>query len=84
MQLRYFNYALSLFLGAGALAPDPLPTNVPSANHKIAGMGAPNNLSPELIETIVAQGANALENPNALITFYGRQQRADGSHHCRE
>ena len=71
MQLRYANYALSLFLWAGALGADPLLTNVPSANHKIPGMAAPNILSPELIETIVAQGSNALENPSALITFYG-------------
>jgi hypothetical protein len=70
MQLRYVNYALFLFMGAGAFAADPLPTNVPSANHKTPGMAVPNVLSPELIETIVAQGANALENPSSLITFY--------------
>jgi hypothetical protein len=58
-------------LAAGAFAADPLPTNVPSANHRIAGMAAPNNLSPELFESIVAQGSNALENPSALVTFYG-------------
>jgi hypothetical protein len=38
MQLRYVHYALFLFLGTGAFAADPLPTNVPSANHKIVGM----------------------------------------------
>src|SRR5215468_5044140 len=38
-------------------------TSVPAANPKAAGFAAPNVLSPELIETIVAQGSNLLENP---------------------
>ena len=71
MQLRYTHYALPLLLAARAFAADPLPTNVPSANPKIAGMAAPNVLSPELFETPVAQGSNALENPTASVTFYG-------------
>ena len=71
MQLRYTHYVLPLFLATRAFAADPIPTNVPSANHKIPGMAAPNVLSPELIETPVAQGSNALENPSALVTFYG-------------
>src|SRR5258708_33768015 len=71
MKLRYTDYFLFLFLGAAAFAADPLPTNVVNPNHKIPGMTAPNILSPELIGTIVAQGSNALENPSALITFYG-------------
>jgi hypothetical protein len=71
MRLRYTNYSLMLLLVAKAFAADLLPTNVPSANHKIPGMAAPNSLSPELIETIVAQGSDALENPTPLIAFYG-------------
>ena len=71
MQLRYTARVLPFLLAAGAFAADPLPTNVPSANHRIAGMAAPNNLSPELFESIAAQGSNALENPSALVTFYG-------------
>jgi len=71
MQLRYTYYVLPLFLAAGAFAADPLPTNVPSANPKVPGTVYPNVLSPELFETIVAQGANALENPSATVTFYG-------------
>src|SRR5262245_52455843 len=46
-------------------------TNVPAANPKSAGFVAPNILSPELIETIVAQGAMKLENPSVLTSFYG-------------
>src|SRR5215470_7043045 len=46
-------------------------TPVASANPKIAGTPQPNVLSPELIETIVAQGSNALENPSTLTSFYG-------------
>src|ERR1700693_6282821 len=71
MQFRYSVRVLPLLLAAGAFAADPVPTNVPSANSKIPGMTTPNILSPELFETIVAQGANALENPSALVTFYG-------------
>src|SRR5678810_444018 len=71
MQFRYSARVFPFLLAAGAFAADPLPTNVPSANHRIAGMAAPNNLSPELFESIVAQGSNALENPSALVTFYG-------------
>ena len=46
-------------------------THVASANTKTVGVPAPNVLSPELIETIVAQGATPLENPSALTSFYG-------------
>ncbi|HJZ65314.1 MAG TPA: hypothetical protein VKD70_13410 [Candidatus Acidoferrum sp.] len=46
-------------------------TPVVSANHKTVGIAVPNVLSPELIETIVAQGSNRLENPSELTSFYG-------------
>jgi len=46
-------------------------TPVPSANTKVVGTPRPNVLSPELIETIVAQGSTPLENPSALTSFYG-------------
>jgi hypothetical protein len=46
-------------------------TPVVSANTKAPGIPVPNILSPELIETIVAQGSNVLENPSALTSYYG-------------
>jgi len=46
-------------------------TPVGSANPKIVGSPQPNILSPELIETIVAQGSNVLENPSTLTSYYG-------------
>lgn len=46
-------------------------TPVPAANPKTAGQSFPNVLSPELYETIVAQGSNKLENPSALTSYYG-------------
>jgi hypothetical protein len=46
-------------------------TPVPSANPKAPGFAAPSVLSPELIETIVAQGSLKLENPSALTSYYG-------------
>jgi hypothetical protein len=70
MQIHYSARVLSLLLAVGAFGAD-VPTNVPSANAKVPGVVTPNVLSPELFETIVAQGANALENPSALVTFYG-------------
>jgi hypothetical protein len=50
-------------------------TSLP-ANPKMAGLTVPNGLSPELIETAVAQGANRLENGTADIPFFG--YRGDG------
>jgi len=46
-------------------------TPVASANGKTAGFAPPNVLSPELIETAVAQGSTELENPASLTSFYG-------------
>lgn len=46
-------------------------THVPSANPKVEGMAAPNILSPELIETVVAQGSMHLENASGLTSYYG-------------
>ena len=71
MRLFHLAYILFLFLAVSAFGDEPVPTNVPSANHKTPGIPAPNILSPELIESPVAQGSNALENPSPLITFYG-------------
>ena len=54
--------------------------NVVSANPRVVGMSSPNILSPQLIESAVAQGSFALENPQtvtlsdgttATAAFYG-------------
>ena len=47
-------------------------TQVP-AQPKVVGVASPNYLSPELIETVVAQGSWVLENPSAdgVIRYYG-------------
>ena len=34
-------------------------------------MASPNGLSPELSESIVAQGSQPLENPSGTIAYYG-------------
>jgi hypothetical protein len=49
----------------------PTLTPVPSANPRVTGTASPNILSPQLIETPVAQGSNKLENPSTLTSFYG-------------
>jgi hypothetical protein len=50
--------------------------NVASANPKVVGVSSPNILSPELIESPVAQGSHVVENPVTLadgtsVTNYG-------------
>ena len=40
--------------------------NVASANPKVVGMSSPNILSPQLIESPVAQGSFAVENPQTV------------------
>jgi len=58
-----------MLAAVGAYAADL--TAVPTAQPKVAGDTAPNVLSPELAEKIVAQGATPLENPSADFPFYG-------------
>ncbi len=57
---------------AGATSPSgPTLTGVPSANARSAGYAPASMLSPELSQTVVAQGATKLENPSALTSYYG-------------
>ncbi len=56
--------------GAASLASGSL-TSVPAANPKQAGFTEPNVLSPELTESIVAQGSTRLENGTAQVPYYG-------------
>ena len=53
-------------------------SNVPAANPATAGFIAPNILSQELEQIVWANGATKLENPTALIGFYGYNN--DGLH----
>src|SRR3954447_3313980 len=57
---------------ASAQPPDaPSLTGVPSANTRSPGFAPATVLSPELSQTVVAQGATKLENPTAAIAYYG-------------
>jgi len=62
---------------AAAIATASLPSSicaqshVPTANGRVTGSSAPNVLSPELLETIVAQGNMKLENTSTLTSYYG-------------
>src|SRR5262245_40568575 len=60
---------LAVTLGAGAVHAQLTP--VANANPKMVGFAAPNVLSPELVELIVAQGSIPLENGTAQIPYYG-------------
>jgi hypothetical protein len=57
---------------AGATPPSgPTLTGVPNANTRSPGYAPASVLSPELSQTVVAQGATKLENPSALTSYYG-------------
>jgi hypothetical protein len=59
---------------AGAVASPPSwpsLTSVPSANTRSDGYAPASKLSPELSQTVVAQGATQLENPSLLTSYYG-------------
>jgi hypothetical protein len=49
----------------------PRLTNVPTANTKSDGYAPASVLSPELSQTVVAQGSTKLENPSTLTSYYG-------------
>jgi hypothetical protein len=46
-------------------------TNVPSPNEKATGYAPSNVLSRELREHVVAEGSDAVENPQGIVTNYG-------------
>src|SRR5690242_16443131 len=75
---------LSALLGAAAAAsggfaavvaatPPSRPdlTGVPSANTRSDGYAPASVLSPELSQTVVAQGSTRVENPSSLSSYYG-------------
>jgi len=76
---KWPTYVLTALTATMAFAAGPVtPTHVPNANPKAAGLSSPNVLSPELIETPVAQGSIKLENPSdpcgasqKTISYYG-------------
>jgi hypothetical protein len=63
----------AVLVASGAASPisGPSLTNVPNANTKSNGYAPPSVLSPELRQTIVAQGAMKVENPSTAISYYG-------------
>jgi len=54
-----------------ALAAPLALTGVPEANPRVANSNAPSVLSPDLLQTTVAEGSVPLENPTGLFKFYG-------------
>jgi hypothetical protein len=61
------------FVAVGSAAPpsSPVLTGVPTANTKSDGFAPTSKLSPELSQSVVAQGATKLENPSTLTSYYG-------------
>jgi hypothetical protein len=61
-----------LAIAAGASPPtSPSLTGVPGANTRSSGYAPASALSPELSQTVVAQGSTKLENPSTLTSYYG-------------
>ena len=65
--------AVAIFVTGGTASPPQEPdlSNVQTANTRAVGYAPASKLSKELVQTAVAQGATQLENPTALISFYG-------------
>jgi hypothetical protein len=64
--------AVSTAAVASAQPPSaPVLTGLSSANTRSPGYAPASRLSPELSQTVVAQGAMRLENPTAQIGYYG-------------
>jgi len=69
--LKRLTLSMLALTAAAPVCADTVLTDVPNANSKTPGMVAPNVLSPELDQRLVATGSMALENPTALLGWYG-------------
>jgi len=58
-------------IGLASEPDSPALTSVPTANTKSDGYAPASRLSPELRQSVVAQGSTKLENPSALTSYYG-------------
>ena len=65
--------AVAVFVTGVTASPPQEPdlSNVQTANTRAVGYAPASKLSKELVQTAVAQGSTQLENPTALIGFYG-------------
>jgi len=63
--------AIFAAIGGATLPGGPTLTAVPSANTRSDGYAPASRLSPELSQTVVAQGATRMENGSALTSYYG-------------
>ncbi len=63
--------AAAALYAAVSIAGPPNLTGVPSANTKSTGYAPASVLSPELQQTVVAQGSTRVENPTAAVSYYG-------------
>jgi hypothetical protein len=58
-------------VGLASTAHGPFLTAVPTANVKAVGYSPASKLSPQLRQVVVAQGSTKVENPSALVSYYG-------------
>ncbi len=60
-----------VFAASGIASPDPSLTGVSHANTRSDGYAPASKLSPQLSQTVIAQGSTPLENTSALTSYYG-------------
>jgi hypothetical protein len=58
-------------VGLASTPHGPFLTGVPTANAKSVGYSPATKLSPQLRQVVVAQGSTKVENPSALVSYYG-------------
>jgi hypothetical protein len=58
-------------VGLASTPHGPFLTGVPTANSKSDGYSPASKLSPQLRQVVVAQGSTKVENPSALVSYYG-------------
>jgi hypothetical protein len=58
-------------VGLASTPHGPFLTGVPTANSKSDGYSPPSRLSPQLRQVVAAQGSTKVENPGALVSYYG-------------
>jgi hypothetical protein len=63
--------AIFVTVGLASSSSGPALTHVPHANTKSDGFAPANALSPELTETVVAQGSTKLDTTSDLTSYYG-------------
>jgi hypothetical protein len=77
--LRQFHILTLAFAALPCIAGAVTLTPVPNANPKAPGLAAPNVLSPELDQRLVATGSIKLDGATRVTTYYGYLNSNNGT-----